>query len=105
MLTLDELKNWVHRDLGNTDRALLVLGSLNKPSQVAAIKARGREAGLRAIEKWNLSGILRRTNGLAINTPAGWELSDAGKQHLQDSGCYESKSGRRSSGHRFAGTL
>ena len=83
MLTLDELKNWVHRDLGNTDRALLVLGSLNKPSQVAAIKARGREAGLRAIEKWNLSGILRRTNGLAINTPAGWELSDAGKQHLR----------------------
>jgi len=86
LLTLDELKNWVHRDLGSADKALLVLASLGKPSGVSVIKARGQEAGLQAIKKWNISGILVRTKGLAINTPAGWEVSDAGKQHLRTLG-------------------
>jgi hypothetical protein len=86
LLTLGELKNWIHRDLGNADKSLLVLGSLDKPSRVSAIKARGQEAGLKAIKKWNISGILARTKGLAINTSAGWELSDRGRQHLRTLG-------------------
>jgi hypothetical protein len=44
---------------------------------------RGREAGLRAAEGWNVSSILSGTKGKAINTPAGWELAEAGKQHLR----------------------
>jgi hypothetical protein len=33
-------------------------------------------------KKWNVSAILSGTKGLAIKTPTGWELADAGKQHL-----------------------
>jgi hypothetical protein len=83
LLTLDELKNWVHRDLTPTDRAMIVLASLNRPAQVAEIKSQGRACGLRAIDKWNVSQLLGRTKGLAISTPAGWEMSDAGEQHLR----------------------
>lgn len=73
----------MHRDLGRADKLLLILGSFDAPCEVTQIKARGREAGFRAPEKWNVSGILGSTKGLAIRTPAGWELADAGKQHLR----------------------
>jgi len=83
LLTPNELKNWLHRDLGRADKLLLVLGSFDAPCEVAQIKARSREAGFRAPEKWNVSAILSGTKGLAIKTPTGWELADAGKQHLK----------------------
>jgi hypothetical protein len=86
LLTLDELKNWLHREVSNTDKVLLVLASLGEPSQVSQIKERGRAGGLRAIDKWNISDVLGKTKGLSINTPTGWELSDAGKQRLRKLG-------------------
>lgn len=86
MLTVDDLKNWLHRDLGRADKLLLVLGSFDAPCQVEEIKARGKEAGFRTLEKWNISHILGHTKGFAIKTPAGWELADSGKQHLKTLG-------------------
>jgi hypothetical protein len=86
LLKPSELKNWLHRNLSRADKLLLILGSFDAPSEVAKIKARGREAGFRASEKWNVSAILSGTKGLAINTPSGWELADAGKQHLKTLG-------------------
>ncbi|HEY7244092.1 MAG TPA: hypothetical protein VH678_09445 [Xanthobacteraceae bacterium] len=86
MLKLDELKTWLHRDLSRADKLLLILGSFDVPCQVAEIKERGREAGLSAAKKWNVSGILAGTKGKAINTQAGWEIGDAGKQHLKSLG-------------------
>ncbi|MBZ0138671.1 MAG: hypothetical protein K8H87_02720 [Pseudorhodoplanes sp.] len=83
MLTLNDLKNWLHRDLSREDKALLILGSMGGSVQVQAIKSRARDAGFSAIEKWNVSSVLSRTKGLALNTPSGWELSDRGKQHLR----------------------
>src|ERR1700691_4165452 len=83
LLPLDELKNWLHRDVSNTDKVLLILASLAEPSQVSRIKERGRAGGLRAIDKWNVSDILRKTKGLSISTPSGWELANTGKQHLR----------------------
>jgi len=47
---------------------------------------RGREAGFRAPERWNVSAILASTKGSAIRTPTGWELAEAGKQHLKTLG-------------------
>jgi len=47
------------------------------------MKRRARDAGFAVAEKWNVSAVLARTNGLALNTPNGWELSDRGKQHLR----------------------
>lgn len=86
MLTLDELKSWLHKDLSNADKLLLVLGSIGAPCEVKDLKARSREVGFRAPEKWNVSTILSRTKGLAILTPTGWELADSGKQHLRTLG-------------------
>lgn len=83
MLSLEELKNWLHRDLPNHDKLLLVMVSLDGATQVQQIKKRAIEGGLRAVEKWNVSSILSRTKGLAINGASGWELSDAGKQHIR----------------------
>lgn len=86
MLQSKELKNWLHRDLERADKLLLILATFDAPCEVGQIRARAREAGLRAPEKWNVSLILGRTKGLAIRTPAGWELADAGKQHLRTHG-------------------
>jgi hypothetical protein len=89
LLKLADLKNWLNRDLPKADKLLLILWSINAPCQVRDIKARGKEAGLRSTEKWNVSLILSRTNGLAIKTPSGWELSDAGKERLRKLGVAE----------------
>jgi len=86
LLKLEDLKNWLHRDLSQGDKCLLVLGSFNAPSQVQDIKARAKDAGFKTLSKWNVSLILSRTKGRAINTPVGWELSEAGKQHLKTLG-------------------
>jgi predicted nucleotide-binding protein len=86
LLTLEELKDWLHRDLTQLDKALLLLGSLNKPAQISDIRELGRNAGLREIDKWNLSYLLGRANGLAINAAAGWEISKGGRQRLKQLG-------------------
>jgi hypothetical protein len=86
LLTLEELKTWLHREISKTDKLLLILGSINKPCQVADIRARGKDAGLKSVAAWNISSLLSATKGLAISTPAGWELSQAGKQHLRARG-------------------
>ncbi|MCG6205976.1 hypothetical protein LPW26_15090 [Rhodopseudomonas sp. HC1] len=86
MLKAPELKNWLHRDLTRKDKVLLVLASDDTNWQVAEIRARALDAGLRDIVNWNVSQILGTTKGLAIATPKGWELTDAGKQHLRTLG-------------------
>jgi hypothetical protein len=35
---------------------------------------------------WNLSASLGRSKGQAIRTPEGWEITEAGKQHLRNLG-------------------
>jgi hypothetical protein len=86
LLKPDDLKDWLHRELSNTNKALLVLSTFDKPAQIAAIRNGFRTAGLRKGSEWNLSALLGGTRGLAINTPSGWELSEAGKQHLHTLG-------------------
>jgi hypothetical protein len=83
LLKVEELKTWLHRDLSQADKCLLVLGSFNAPCQIQEIKARSKEAGFKKLTKWNVSLILSRTKGRAINTPTGWELSGVGKHHLK----------------------
>lgn len=83
MLKIPELKNWLHRKLSRADKLLLVLGSFEVPCGVSDIRSRGQEAGFRVPTNWNISTILARTNGLAIRTKSGWELTDTGKHHLR----------------------
>ena len=86
MLTLNDLKTWLHKVGGQTDKALLVLGSFDEAVSVARLKERAASAGLKMGKSWNPSTILRRTNGLAIRVPDGWEITDSGRQHLLNLG-------------------
>lgn len=86
MLSLEELKQWIHRDLGQSDKLLLILAALGKPSAISEIKEMGSRAGFRIPVKWNPSLALGRTKGKAIKVPEGWELTDLGKAHLRTLG-------------------
>lgn len=80
----DELKNWLHRkDLTQADKLLLVLATFDNPVKIKDIKTRAREGGLKITDNWNPSTSLSRSDGLAISTAQGWELSEGGKCHLR----------------------
>lgn len=87
MLGMDELKVRIHsKKLPARDKLLLVLGSFDGPRQIKDLTARAREAGFKVPNSWNPSSILARTDGLAIRTPVGWEITAAGRQHLRKLG-------------------
>jgi hypothetical protein len=86
MITPDELKVWLHRDLSQADKLLLVLATFDEPCAVSAIKERAAKSGLKITDKWNPSTVLGRTKGLAISVPSGWEITDPGRQHLRNLG-------------------
>ena len=81
------LKTWLHRSkLNRLDKLLLILASFDAPCQVRDIRERGRTAGFRILDKWNVSSSLSNSKGLAIRTPEGWELTGPGHQHLNELG-------------------
>ncbi len=86
MLSSSDLKTWLHRDLSQLDKLLLILASLDEPCQVKDMKERATVAGFRVPKGWNPSAPLGRAKGLAIRAPKGWEITDAGKQHLRNLG-------------------
>jgi hypothetical protein len=84
LLKLAELKNLLHKKgLSQTDALLLLLAVDDAaPRKPESITNTGLSAGLRAIKKWNISARLSASAGKAINTPHGWELTDAGRTYL-----------------------
>ncbi len=85
MLKSDELKQWLHKDLGKLDKVLLVLATQDQPVAIAKINELAEAAGFRAMKKWNVSATLGASKGKAIRT-SGWELTDAGRMHLRGLG-------------------
>ena len=85
-LTIADLKRLLHGDYTSLDKLLFLLASMGQPCQVAEIKSRAQEAGYRIPKTWNVSTYLGRSKGKAIKVPSGWEISDAGRQHLVDLG-------------------
>ena len=83
MISVNELKTWLHTDTSRLDKLLLILASLESACQVGEVRERANEAGLRIPKSWNVSRILGRSNGLAIRTPRGWEITEAGLQHVR----------------------
>jgi len=86
LLNSADLKTWLHRHHTNLDKLLLILGSFDAPCQVKDMKDRAKGAGFSVPSSWNPSAILGRSKGLAIRTPNGWEITQAGKQHLRNLG-------------------
>jgi len=87
LLKTPDLKTWLHqKKLTQLDRLLLVLATFDAPCQIAEIKSRALEGGLRIKPNWNPSSTLSKSNGLAIHNGTGWELTETGKQHLRNLG-------------------
>lgn len=86
MINIDALKRYIHDDSiakFPKDKALLCLGiDSNRPKQVSEIQSIGLSAGVN-MKAWNVSSILRRSQGKAIHTDKGWELSPDGVIWLQ----------------------
>lgn len=86
MLNTNELKAWLHSDLKQLDKLLVVLATFDHPCTVQDLKDRAREAGLKITKKWNPGSTLGKSKGLAISTTTGWEITDAGRAHLRGLG-------------------
>lgn len=86
MLDVTGLKDWLHRELPVREKLLLILATFNEPVQLADIRSRSAEAGFKPPKKWNMSDVLGRSGGLAIRVPAGWELTETGKNQLRNLG-------------------
>lgn len=78
-----DLKTWLHEDLSPLDKLLLTLSTFEEPCQIRDVRSKASSAGLRIPESWNPSRTLGRTDGMAIRTPDGWEITDKGRQHLR----------------------
>lgn len=87
MLKPNDLKTWLHRkNLRQLDKLLLILASFDAAASIKDIKERAKEAGLKITNGWNPSSTFRRSDGLAVNTPQGWELTEAGVAHIRSLG-------------------
>jgi hypothetical protein len=86
LLNLPDLKSWLHRDLSQRDKLLLLLSYLGKPSELKEVREAAKQAGLRMPPSANPSSTLAKSKGLAIRTVTGWEITEAGKQHLRNLG-------------------
>ena len=88
MLNDNDLKHWLHRNLNQGDKLILVLSAFAEPCKIDDIRKRAFGAGFKIPQNWNPSAILARArkSGLVIGTPEGWEITEAGKQHLRNLG-------------------
>lgn len=85
LLSKDQLTDCLHKKrLSRQDIILTILFvDSEQPKNVQTIKTFGRNAGFTEILKWNVSDILRKSRGLAINVPHGWSLTSKGKSHIE----------------------
>ena len=52
------------------------------PKEVKDLKALAYSSGLRKVNSWNVSAILSQSNGLAIRSNKGWELTIKGQERV-----------------------
>ena len=85
MLDPEALKWVLHeKDFTRLEKLLFCLAvDVDKPKAVKDIELLAAGAGLNAVKKWNVSGILSGSKGLAIRIHQGWELSPQGRIHVE----------------------
>jgi hypothetical protein len=86
LLNPQELKEWLHRDLKQLPKLLLILATFEKPCSLADVRERAGSAGFKIPKGWNPSSTLSKSKGLAIRLPEGWELTDSGRSYLRNLG-------------------
>lgn len=84
MLDIEALKNLLHQSgFSQTDKLLLCAAfDVGSPKTVQTLKEIAKQAGFRQLDKWNVSSMLSRSNGVAIRTDRGWELTNIGKERV-----------------------
>ena len=83
MTTDADLKVLLHRDISRLDKLLLTLSTFDEPCSISELKNKALTAGLKIPNSWNPSSLLTRSNGLAIRTHLGWEVSSICHQYFQ----------------------
>lgn len=80
MLTIESLKRFLYKkDYTRLQKVLFCLAvNVKSPKQINQISEIAQSAGFHDMKKWNISDILAKSNGLAIRTQEGWELSPDG---------------------------
>ncbi len=88
MLPKEKLKDLLlEPGFSRLQRLLLILAvDVNTPKSIRTIKELGKSGGLQAISNWNISDILRDSDGTAANTGTGWELTARGKRLIKSLG-------------------
>ena len=86
MLNKDDLKRLLNLPNISRKHAVLLILAFDECSfkTVSAIKATGKANGLRSIEKWNISQILKDLKSNAVRLEEGWEISPIGLQELAE---------------------
>jgi hypothetical protein len=80
LLNIEKLRELlISKNLTRSDKVILCLG-VKKPAckSIKELKKIAVENGLRQINRWNVSSILSRSNGRAVRTKNGWQLTTAG---------------------------
>lgn len=81
-----ELKLLLQADgLQRIDRVLLTLATFSQPASVKDIRSKAESVGCRMVG-WNISDIIARAKGVAIQINGGYELSEKGKAKLPELG-------------------
>ena len=79
-LTIAEAKSAVHhQERSRLEQVLLVLAVGVESKSISQLKQIALSLGLRKAKQWNLSDILSKSGGFAINTTGGWHLSARGE--------------------------
>lgn len=84
MLTLDQLKQAVHRKkVTKTDTALLCVAAAGaKGASSAQVKKLAIDAGVKGAKTLNFTAHLHSAEDKVFKTPDGWELTDTGRSHV-----------------------
>jgi hypothetical protein len=83
LLTAEQLKQVIHgRDASRIDCLLLALAAQGGRATTAAVRDAAIAAGVKQAKTLNVSTYLSRAKGKAFNTPDGWELTKAGREHV-----------------------
>ena len=84
MLSLEEIKSRVHQSgTSQKDCLLLCLAVGDAHKSVGTVEKIAASAGVHRAKKWNISHVLSGSNGHAIRTDQGWELTPAGRDHVR----------------------
>src|SRR3989304_8947178 len=104
-VTKDELiKLLASNTVSRQDKLLAILAFAGGgPLRLAAMLKIAKDAGLREIENWDISGILQKAGGLALNVKGGWTLTAQGLAHVERELLQQPPSNRFTILHHFAG--